>query len=186
MRDIAEYAKNRIDADRLSTDTYVGVDNLLPDKKGKTASVHVPAEGKVNAYEMGNVLIGNIRPYLRKIWYANNNGGANGDVLVIRALDKKIILPKYLFYVLASEQFFLYDINNSKGAKMPRGDKNAIMEYVISLPAIKEQERIIKIFDRFESLCHDLSEGLPAEIEARKKQYGHYRDKLLTFKELSK
>ena len=56
---------------------------------------------------------------------------------------------------------------------------------IAPVPSIKEQERIISILDRFEAICNDLSAGLPAEIEARQKQYEYYRDKLLTFKEVS-
>ena len=69
----------------------------------------------------------------------------------------------------------------AKGAKMPRGSKEAVMEYKFPLPPLSEQERIVKILDRFDSLCNDISSGLPAEIEARKKQYEYYRDKLLSF-----
>ena len=67
---------------------------------------------------------------------------------------------------------------------MPRGDKDAVMRYQFALPSLAEQEHIVAILDRFDALCNDLSSGLPAEIEARKKQYEYYRDKLLTFKEL--
>ena len=61
-----------------------------------------------------------------------------------------------------------------------------IKEVVIAIPSMWEQERIVSILDRFDTLCNDLSAGLPAEIEARQKQYEYYRDKLLSFKELPK
>ena len=57
-----------------------------------------------------------------------------------------------------------------------------LREFEIILPAFEEQKRIVKILDRFDSLCNDISSGIPAEIEARKKQYEYYRDLLLTFK----
>ena len=66
-----------------------------------------------------------------------------------------------------------------------RGDKDAVMRYPIPVPSLKEQERIVDILDRFDTLCNDISAGLPAEIEARQKQYEYYRDKLLNFKEMS-
>ena len=65
---------------------------------------------------------------------------------------------------------------------MPRGSKDAVMNYPIPVPPLEEQERIVSILDRFDKLCNDISEGLPAEIEARQKQYEYYRDKLLMFK----
>lgn len=66
---------------------------------------------------------------------------------------------------------------------MPRGDKAAIMNYPIAVPPTDEQARIVAILDKFDALVNDLSSGLPAEINARRKQYEHYRDRLLTFKE---
>jgi len=58
-------------------------------------------------------------------------------------------------------------------------------EILISLPSLEEQQRIVDILDRFDKLCNDISEGLPAEIEARQKQYEYYREKLLTFKNIN-
>ena len=183
LKDIAFYVKDRIDAQKLNTETYIGVDNLLPDKKGKTSSIYVPESGMLTKYLNNDILIGNIRPYLQKIWFASNIGGTNGDVLVIRPYDTAVILPKFLYHVLASDRFFVYDNNNAKGAKMPRGNKEAVMNYEFTIPSMQEQERIVAVLDRFDALCNDLTCGLPAEIVARQKQYEYYRDKLLTFKE---
>lgn len=66
---------------------------------------------------------------------------------------------------------------------MPRGDKAAVMQYRIPLPPLQDQRRIADILDRFEQLTTDLQAGLPAEIDARRRQYEHYRDQLLTFKQ---
>ena len=157
----------------------------MPEKRGKASSKYVPKEGKLIEYKANDILIGNIRPYLKKIWIANNNGGTNGDVLTIRINDEyeENILPRFLYHILASEEFFYYDIQHSKGAKMPRGDKKAVLEYRIPIIDIDEQKCIINILDNFDELVSDISQGLPAEIEARRKQYEYYRDKLLTFKE---
>lgn len=134
-------------------------------------------------YHINDILIGNIRPYLRKIWFADNEGGTNGDVLAIQTTSDNIF-PKFLFILLSSERFFHYDTQYSKGAKMPRGDKDAIMRFSIPVPSIEKQHRIVELLDRFDTLCNDISTGLPAEIEGRQKQYEYYRDKLLTFKRL--
>ncbi len=72
----------------------------------------------------------------------------------------------------------------AKGAKMPRGDKAAIMQYEVPVPPLEEQERIVAILSKFDALVNDLSSGLPAEIKARRQQYEHYRDKLLSFAKL--
>ena len=181
---VARYSSERMNCDGITKENYVGVENLLQDKKGRVPSTSVPTSGTVIVYHTGDILIGNIRPYLRKIWYADRDGGTNGDVLVIQTDNNELLNTRYLYHSLASEGFFQYDSNHAKGAKMPRGDKDAVMNYSICIPTTDEQERIVSILDRFDTLCNDISEGLPAEIEARQKQYEYYRDKLLSFKEL--
>ena len=114
LGNVAHYAKERIAASDIDENTYVGVENLLQNKMGKTTASSVPDSGVVIAFHPGNILIGNIRPYLRKIWLADCDGGTNGDVLTIQIDDELIVAPKYLYYVLSSEQFFLYDIQNCK------------------------------------------------------------------------
>lgn len=185
LGEVACYAKSRISLDEVDEDNYVGVENLLQNKLGKTISTSVPTSGNCIEYIEGDILIGNIRPYLKKIWLADRRGGTNGDVLTIRILPKfsKGILPRYLFHLLSSEEFFNYDNQYAKGAKMPRGDKNAVLKYPIPIPPLAEQERIVRFLDKFEALVTDLSAGLPAEIERVQKQYEYYRNKLLTFPE---
>ena len=185
LKDVASYVRERVYIDTISKKNYVGVENLLQDKKGKTDATTIPSSGNVIGFKKDDILLGNIRPYLKKIWFADIEGGTNGDVLAIRA-NNRLILPKYLYYILSTDSFFLYDNSHSKGAKMPRGNKEAIMDYEFSLPPLSEQQRVVDILDRFDALCNDITNGLPAEIEARKKQYEYYRDKLLTFKELKK
>ena len=181
LEDIATYSKERISANEVDEYSYVGVDNLLQEKRGKTVSSHVPMDGNLTKYYPGDILIGNIRPYLRKIWFADNIGGTNGDVLVIHVISDKV-LPQYLYYNLSSERFFEYDTAKSKGAKMPRGDKNAVMKYNLLLPPIATQKRIVDVLNNFEKICNDLTSGIPAEISLRQKQYEYYRQKLLNFK----
>ena len=183
LGEISMYAKERIDGNLLSTENYVGVENLLKDKGGKTSSSSVPC-GNAIKFKPGDILIGNIRPYLKKIWLANIIGGTNGDVLCIRVSRNDLVSSDYLYKCLSSDSFFNYDNSHAKGGKMPRGDKKAVMEYSIPIPPLEEQKRIVSILDRFEALTTDLQSGLPAEIEARRKQYEYYREKLLTFKRI--
>ena len=176
----AQYSKGRIDASTLSAKNYVGVDNLLQDCQGKKLSEHVPTEGRCTAYSPKDILIGNIRPYLKKIWFADNAGGTNGDVLVIQTTDERV-LPKYLYQVLSDDAFFTYDMQHAKGAKMPRGNKDKILDYKIPLPPLSEQQRIVEILDKFDTLTNSISEGLPLEIQLRRQQYEYYREQLLAF-----
>ena len=188
LGDVAKYADTRIKNSEIQPFTYVSVENLLQQKMGAEFSDKIPEGTNSIEYCRNDILIGNIRPYLKKIWKADRNGGTNGDVLTIRIIDacKKNLCADYLYYVLSSDDFFNYDMQFAKGAKMPRGSKEAVMEYKFPLPPLSEQERIVKILDRFEELVASTGSatgGIPAEIEARKRQYEFYRDKLLMFKE---
>lgn len=178
---IARYSKDRIETTKLTSENYIGVDNLLQDRNGKTIATYLPKQGSFTAYNQSDILIGNIRPYLKKIWYANQSGGTNGDVLVIQNLVPSCLESHYLYYVLSDDCFFCYNMQHAKGAKMPRGDKTAIMQYDFILPSLTEQERIVSILDKFNILTHSLSEGLPKEIEQRQKQYEYWREQLLNF-----
>lgn len=187
LGNVAKYSKSRIASSELDHENYVGVDNLLQNRQGKMNSNHVPSNGNMTRFESGDVLIGNIRPYLKKIWHSDRFGGTNGDVLVIRIKDewKDRLAPRYLYHILSSDNFFAFNMRNAKGAKMPRGDKDSIMKFEFLIPLIEEQERVASVLDKFDRLANDISEGLPAEINARRQQYEYYRTKLLTFQEMS-
>ena len=178
LENIAPYSKKRISSEELNENNYVGVDNLLKNKEGKTNSKNVPISGNLTRYEKGDILIGNIRPYLKKIWYADNVGGASGDVLVFSIKEKELIDSRYLYYILSSDEFFDFDNSTARGGSMPRGDKKVICKYSIWYPKdIGIQQSIVEKLDAFESLISSLKE----EIALRQKQYEYYREKLLTF-----
>lgn len=180
LGEIATYSKTRISAEKVCAKNYVGVDNLLQNRAGKIESNHVPTAGNLTEYIKGDILIGNIRPYLKKIWHADRNGGTNGDVLVIHVTDV-LIDSKFLYQILADDRFFEYNMQHAKGAKMPRGNKDKIMEYKIPIPSSETQARIVAILDKFDALTNSITEGLPREIELRQQQYEYYRDLLLSF-----
>lgn len=92
--------------------------------------------------------------------------------------NTNILNTKYLYYILQKQKY------NIPKTGIPQLTSPMIKKIIIPIPAISEQERIVAILDRFDKLCNDISEGLPAEIEARRKQYEYYRDRLLSFKEM--
>lgn len=92
--------------------------------------------------------------------------------------------PKFLSYYFHSAMFFDQKKKLAHGTKVIEVTPSKLSDIVIMLPTIEEQNRIVSILDRFDALCNSISEGLPAEIEARNKQYEFYRDKLLSFKQL--
>jgi type I restriction enzyme S subunit len=93
---------------------------------------------------------------------------------------------KYIFYLLKSKYIKDYIQKSIKGSAQPNLNLQQLNDFVIPVPPLEVQQRIVDILDRFDTLCNDISSGLPAEIEMRQKQYEYYRDKLLTFKELKK
>ena len=96
--------------------------------------------------------------------------------------DEKISLTKYLYYYIKSNVDKLKAMSN--GSTFEAINSESIRKFTVSLPPLEEQQRIVDILDRFDKLCNDISEGLPAEIEARQKQYEYYREKLLSFKKI--
>ena len=105
------------------------------------------------------------------------------NVALIR-FDKKLILPKFMIYYFQSKIFFNTQINKLlQSSSMKNIPMEKIRKFLVPIPPLEEQERIVKILDQFDTLCNDITKGLPAEIELRKKQYEYYRNKLLTFKE---
>lgn len=117
---------------------------------------------------MDDILLGNIRPYLKKIWLANNTGGCSGDVLAIRIKSEYSpqLTPEFLYYLLSADTFFAYNMQNAKGSKMPRGSKDAILRYRIPFPPVDIQREIVKILNQFTRLQAELD----AELEARQRQ----------------
>ena len=131
LKDCATYVSDRIDSIHLSDTTYISTDNMLPDRRGIEPSSCVPNKGNVTAFKPGDILLSNIRPYFKKIWLADRSGGCCADVLVLRA-DRRKILPEILYLILSQDSFFEYVMAGAKGSKMPRGDKDRIMNYPIS------------------------------------------------------
>ena len=142
LREIAEYVNIKINSNNLSLNNYISTENMLPDRKGISISSNIP-NNNVNKFLKNDILISNIRPYFKKIWFAIFEGGASNDILVIRGNNK--VNSKYLYYLLSTDDFFDYNVKGSKGTKMPRGDKEHIMNYEFKLPSLEEQKRIADI-----------------------------------------
>lgn len=89
--------------------------------------------------------------------------------------------PAFLKYILLGEEFQIKLISAATGGTVKGIKGSKLHKLTIPLPPLAEQQRIVNILDRFDTLCNDISKGLPAEIKARQQQYEYYRDKLLTF-----
>ena len=142
LGEVAIQVRDRIETSNLDSSSYISTENMLHNKAGVTLSSGIPS-GNAIKFKNGDVLISNIRPYFKKIWRADIVGGCSADVICLRA--SKEIEPLFLYYLLSQDLFFDYVMQGAKGTKMPRGDKNQIMQWPIMLPSIKEQQGISAI-----------------------------------------
>jgi len=145
LEDVCYFGNDKIETKMISLEDYISTENMLPNKGGISIASSLPSTKVVRMYEKNDVLISNIRPYFKKIWFARKIGGASNDVLILKGRNKKILDNKFMYYYLSQDGFFSYVTATAKGTKMPRGDKTAIMNYKINLPTIQEQENIVRI-----------------------------------------
>ena len=141
LADIADYVTDKIGSDKISLEEYVTTDSLLQNKRGRETAQNLPPVtcALVN-FKSGDVLVANIRPYLKKVWLADTDGGCSSDVLVFRS--KNGHSSNFLYAVLMQDAFFDYAMLGAKGSKMPRGDKGQIMRYEIPIFSTLEEENI--------------------------------------------
>jgi type I restriction enzyme S subunit len=133
VADLCEYSSQRISINELSLDNYISTENMLQNRDGIVQANNLPTTGSVTKFEIGNILISNIRPYFKKVWLASFKGGCSNDVLCF--IPKKSVPPLYLYQILEKDKFFEYVMSGSKGTKMPRGDKKWIMNYDTVIPS---------------------------------------------------
>ena len=143
LEEICSFRRGKTDVANLTTETYISTENMLPNKSGIVNATSLPIVDLTQAYENGDVLVSNIRPYFKKIWKAKINGGCSNDVLVFTA--KENTDSDFLYYVLADDAFFAYAMATSKGTKMPRGDRKSIMQYEVPCYDIETQQKIASI-----------------------------------------
>ena len=129
LSSLAYFVTKKQDVGILNENNYISNDNLINEMGGIKPSQYLPNVISATEFITRDILLGNIRPYFRKMWLSDREGGCSADVLVIRA--KNQILSEYLYYALGNKSFFDYDMAGSKGSKMPRGDKTHIMNFLI-------------------------------------------------------
>jgi len=132
----AKFRNDRISSEKVTINNYISTENMLPDRGGVEDAASIPVAKTLSKYIAGDILLSNIRPYFKKIWIADKTGGCSNDVLVIKSNETN---AKFLYYVLSDNNFFNYSTVTSKGTKMPRGSKSAIMKYLV--PDIKKQDQ---------------------------------------------
>ena len=165
LEEICLFRMGKTDVANLTTETYISTENMLPNKSGIVNAASLPTIDLTQAYEKGDVLVSNIRPYFKKIWKAKINGGCSNDVLVFTA--KENTDSDFLYYVLADDAFFSYAMATSKGTKMPRGDKKSIMQYEVPCYDIETQQKIasiLKSIDEKIELNNEINNNLLEQV----------------------
>ena len=143
LKEISKFSKERLNSIELSCSNYVTTENMLQDYKGIVSATNLPTNTNVVKFSKGDVLLSNIRPYLKKVWYADKNGGCSADVFVFKALP--ICDSNFLHHVIANDRFIKFVMGGAKGVKMPRGDKEQMITYKVGLPCIEEQKKIANL-----------------------------------------
>ncbi len=162
ISNVASIVNTKIDASILTTHTYISTECMLPNCGGIENCSSIP-NGKVTGFDKNDILLSNIRPYFKKLWFSTRSGGCSNDVICLRVANREC-LPKYLYYALCTDKFIDSFSASSKGTKMPRGDKNALLTYEIPDRNIEDQLHIVDILGSIDNSI-EKSEQIISEIE---------------------
>ncbi|PZM16655.1 hypothetical protein DOL94_10035 [Acinetobacter baumannii] len=172
LSDICNLISSKTSMTNASLGNYVSTENMMPNFGGLVKAEKLPSGTMVNAFLTEDVLFSNIRTYFKKVWSAQFEGTVSADVLVFRA--KQICDPKFLYYTLCEPDFTEYTVLTSRGAKMPRGDKEAILSYKLGLPPLPEQKAIASVLSSLDDkidLLHRQNKTLEAMAETLFRQW---------------
>ena len=190
LKEVADFQKDRVSTELLNESTYISTENIQQNFGGIQLANTVPTNANVIAYNKNDILLSNIRPYLKKVWLADRNGGCSADVFVLRS---RCCEQSFLYNVIASDRFIGYVMSGAKGVKMPRGDKKQMENFKFSLPSVIEQRKISrllsllderiatqnKIIEKLESLIKGISQRL---ISPKQGWTSHKLDELCQIK----
>ena len=161
--DVCCYETKRINGELCN---YLSTENMAPDLEGKVYFEDSHLETQGTEFLQGDILIANIRPYLKKVWRATKRGICSADVLVLRPTK---VSSEFLYRLIANDDFFIYVMIGAKGSKMPRGDKKYIMSMPIMLPACEpERIAISQFMDMVDKEIALLTDDLMQEKQKKK------------------
>ena len=167
LENIAPFVTDSSKLENIALETYITTDNMLQNTLGVKPFVGEPNISSITKFNIGDILISNIRPYLKKIWLATFNGGCSKDVLVFRSRNKALYFPKYIYYMLRRDSFFDYVMEGKKGVKMPRGDKEKIIKFQIFIPPIAEQQKIVSEIETLERQIAEAQKVINSSAELK-------------------
>lgn len=170
LRNVAHYVTDKISVSDLIMEEYISTDNMLPNRAGIVDCTSLPEAPRVTRYEPGDILVSNIRPYFKKIWYSDRTSGCSNDVLVFRTNTPKTH-PKFIYYVLSQDAFFDHMMSGANGTKMPRGNKKTILDFVVPVFDIDDQIRIADILSAYDDLIENNQKQIKLLEEAAQRLY---------------
>ena len=147
---VADFVNEKIPLERIALENYISTENILPDYGGVARASKLPTTGSVTRFRPNDTLVSNIRPYLKKVWVADKEGGASNDVIVIRA--KQRLVTQYFSCLLKNDAFIDYVMTGAKGVKMPRGDIASMKAYPVLYPSKPEQQKIAECLSSVDEL----------------------------------
>ena len=168
LGDVADFSTETVRTDLIDLEWYIGTENMLANCEGVVKNTIPIQYGQVRLYRKGDILISNIRPYLKKIWLATRDGGCSTDVNVIHSKGNEFS-SDLLHYVLSQDAFFDYIMSNAIGTKMPRGDKAVIKNFEFDFPTEKDEQQ--KIVSGLSAISNhiDIVQKLVSKYDAIKK-----------------
>jgi len=150
LGDVANFVNEKVPLERVTLENYISTENILPDYGGIAKASKLPTTVSVTRYRPNDTLVSNIRPYLKKVWVADKEGGASNDVIVIRSREN--LLPQYFSCLLKNDAFIDYVMTGAKGVKMPRGDVGSMKSYRMLYPSKAEQQKIAECLSSVDEL----------------------------------
>ncbi len=165
-KNVSFFVNEKISVDKLNIDTYISTQNMLPEFSGISVASKLPSSGNYTKFNKDDILISNIRPYLKKVWKSNKIGGASNDVLVFRAGSK--VLSEFLEFIIKNESFINYVMKSAKGVKMPRGDKGSMKKYIVFMPSKNEQQKIASCLSALDDIINSQT-GKIKQLQLHKK-----------------
>lgn len=170
LNKVAQYVSDKIELSKITREEYITTDNMIPNRGGVVTCENLPSVTRVTKYIPQDILISNIRPYFKKIWYSNQTGGCSNDVLVFRVINKNWD-TKFLYYVLSQDFFFDFMMAGANGTKMPRGNKKDILNFSVPDFDLSAQKRIASILSAYDDLIENNKKQIKLLEEAAQRLY---------------
>ena len=170
LKNVAHYVTDKIDVSQLNVSEYITTDNMLPNRGGVVDCENLPQATRVTRYAPGDTLVSNIRPYFKKIWYADRSSGCSNDVIVFRPTNENWH-SKFLYYVLSQDSFFDYMMAGANGTKMPRGNKKTIPDFMVPDFDLEKQTKISDTLSAYDNLIEYNQKQIKLLEEAAQRLY---------------